>query len=78
MINGGDVNNWEEFGYWCLTELRGDNLGSDLDGGSAQDKAEELGLLIRVSVTEPCGDQCVCAEYGDFPQECLRMIDKPV
>lgn len=70
------MNNWEAFGHWCLNELR-ENIGDDLDGGAAQDKAEELGLLIRVQVTESCGDRCVCAEYGDFPQECLRIIEKP-
>ena len=64
----------EEFGKWCLKELRGENIGNDLDGGAAQDKAEELGLLIRVTVTEPCGDRCFCADYDDFPTECLRLV----
>lgn len=65
-----------EFALWVLEELRGDNMGSDLDGGSAQDKAEALGLLVRVEVTEPCSDEyCSCAEYGDFPQSCLRYSE---
>jgi len=42
---------------------------ADLDGGWLQDKAEELGLLVRVEVSEPCGDGCSCE---DFPQDCLR------
>ena len=66
------MNKWEEFGRWCLTELW-ENIGSDLDGDSAQDKAEELGLLHRVHVLKPCSDNCECADYGDFPQECLRI-----
>ena len=61
-----------QFGEWVLEELRGENIGNDLDGGSAQDKAEELGLLVRVPVTGSCGERCECAEYGDFPQMCLR------
>jgi hypothetical protein len=60
----------ELFGLWCIEEMRG---GFDVDGGSAQDKAEELCLLIRVTATEACGENCRCAEYDDFPQECLRL-----
>ena len=65
------MNKWETFGRWCMEQLR-DEIGNDLDGGAAQDKAEELGLLVRIHVTESCGDHCSCAEYDDFPQECLR------
>lgn len=60
----------EQFGLAVLEESR-DSL-ADLDGGWIQDKAEKLGLLVRVTVTEPCGDDCRCAEYDDFPMECLR------
>lgn len=59
-----------KFGLAVLEESRTD-LG-DIDGGWIQDKAESLGLLERVTVTEPCGEECRCAEYGDFPHECLR------
>jgi hypothetical protein len=65
------MSQWEAFGRWCFSELR-DNIGDDLEGGAAQDKAEALGLLVRVPVTKPCGENCFCAEYDDFPQECLR------
>jgi len=68
------MNKWEEFGRWCLKQLR-DDIGTDLDGGAAQDKALELGLIEYVHVTEPCGEHCMCVEYGDFPQECLRMTN---
>jgi hypothetical protein len=61
-----------QLGTWVLEETRGENVGCDLDGGSVQDRAEEIGLLIRVRVTEPCGEDCNCTEYGDFPQMCLR------
>jgi hypothetical protein len=59
------------FGAVILEEAR-DGLG-DLDGGWLQDNAEKLGLLESVEVNEPCGDQCLCAEYADFPQLCLRL-----
>ncbi len=63
------------FAQWVISELR-EHLGSDLDGGDAQDKLEELGLLVRVPVDAPCGEYCHCAEYDDeFPTECLRLVD---
>ena len=62
----------EKFGSWCLIEMRSEG-GGDIDGGSAQDKALELGLLGWVTVLEACGENCRCVEYyGEFPAECLR------
>ncbi|MCS6287732.1 MAG: hypothetical protein H8K10_02000 [Nitrospira sp.] len=61
-----------DFGRWCLLQSR-EQGGCDLDGGGVQDQAEQLGLLERVTVTEPCGEACVCAEYSSFPQICLRL-----
>ena len=58
-----------KFALTVLEESR-DNL-CDLDGGWLQDKAEQCGLLVRIEVTEPCGENCQCAEYDDFPQQCL-------
>jgi hypothetical protein len=47
--------------------------GGDIDGCAGQDKALDLGLLGFVTVTEPCGELCQCAEYYDeFPAECMR------
>jgi hypothetical protein len=59
-----------KYALMVLEESRDDLC--DLDGGWLQDKAEECGLLVRVNVTEPCGEICSCAECGDFPQDCLR------
>jgi len=66
-----DKTRLAEFGLLCLMESR-DNIGDDLDGGFIQDTAEAMGLLARHPVTEPCCSDCPCADYGDFPQECLR------
>ncbi len=63
-----------ELGRWTLLQQR-ETFG-DIDSGSVQDKAKELGLLIEVPVTEPCGEDCTCAEYGEFPQVCLRLADE--
>jgi hypothetical protein len=62
----------EGFGLWCLQQMRDPSPG-DIDGGSAQDEAERLGLLIRTEVHGPCGELCNCAEWGEFPQDCLRI-----
>ena len=45
---------------------------SDVDGGELQDMAERHGLLRPETRTEPCGEDCLCAEVGDFPTTCYR------
>lgn len=60
------------FGRWCAEEFRREL--ADVDGGSAQDAMERLGVLKRVEVVEPCGDGCVCAEVG-FPADCYVFAD---
>ena len=61
------------FGAWCALEFR-DSL-SDVDGGSAQDTMERLGVLVKRVVAEPCGEGCACAEYGEFPHDCYVFPD---
>jgi hypothetical protein len=64
-----------DFGRWCLRHMREPAPG-DIDGGEAQDEAKRLGLLVEVEATEPCGENCACAEYhGEFPVTCLREAD---
>ena len=46
--------------------------GGSLDGGQLQEMALEHGLLRELEVQVPCGDDCRCAEYGDFPMICMR------
>lgn len=43
-----------------------------LDGFELQDLAEKHGLLRKEMRTEPCGEVCQCAEFGEFPMECFR------
>ena len=61
-----------QFALWAISESS--FQGGDLDGGDIQGKAVALGLLKEVQATEPCGDQCACAEFG-FPQECYRFAE---
>ncbi len=66
---------WAEFGRRIMAEHKVDH-GCDVDGGTIQDIAVELGVLQVVEVTEPCGDHCACAEVGDFPLSCYRVFDQ--
>jgi hypothetical protein len=38
-----------------------------------QELAVNQGVLVEVTVTEPCGDNCMCAEVSDFPLTCYRL-----
>lgn len=59
-----------EFAHYVLV---GALNGYSIDGGEAQDKAVELGLLVTVTMTEPCGVGCNCVAYGEFPLTCYRL-----
>lgn len=67
----GSISPLERYGLAVLDAHRQD-IG-DLDGGYLQDEAERCGLLYYVEVAEPCGDDCRCVSYDDFPQQCLRL-----
>lgn len=69
-----DEDMLRQFVKEMMQEAR-ENGAGDIDGGWFQDTAEHYGLLVRVPVTEPCGENCWCAEYGDFPQDCLRIAE---
>ena len=60
-----------DYGRWALTVFR-NGLG-DIDGGSLQEKAVEIGLLVPKTMTKPCGEHCACFENGDGPFECYFL-----
>lgn len=45
---------------------------SGIDGGDLQNIAEKHGVLRAETRTEPCGENCMCADHGDFPAMCYR------
>lgn len=59
-----------EFFWRCWDYARGER--PEPDGGDIQEWGVELGLLKAVPVSAPCGEGCVCADYGDFPMDCYR------
>jgi hypothetical protein len=47
----------------------------DLDGGDLQEIAVECGVLREITVTEPCGEDCGCAEFHTTgPWTCYRRV----
>lgn len=44
--------------------------GCDADGADIQSCALKYGLLRSETKTEACGENCACADVGDFPLEC--------
>ena len=51
--------------------------GGYADGADIQDLAEKCGLLEEVTRTSACSETgCVCAELGDFPQQCYSKTYK--
>lgn len=68
---------WATFGRWALETFWRD--AGDFYGGDIQDKAIELGLLVGKEVTEPCGEECQCAEYAGLGSEtvtCYRIREE--
>ena len=44
-----------------------------VEGWDLEAMALKHGLLTPVTVTEPCGENCACAEYGEgFPMTCNK------
>ena len=66
------------YGRKMFDEARSDG-GNDVDGAAAEQHARDCGLLHEVPVSEPCGENCRCAEYywaDEWPNTCLRETDK--
>lgn len=53
----------------ALEEVRGEWGAGDWDGGDLQDAMEKCGIIESRQVTEPCGEDCSCAEWG-LPTRC--------
>ena len=52
--------------------LEASREAGEFDSADIQDEAVEVGAVAPVTVTAPCGEYCVCADYGGFPTECYR------
>ena len=63
-----------KLGRWALDMLETDGY-VDLSAMEVMNKAVELKLMVG-AVTERCGENCNCAQYGGFPRTCFRLVDK--
>lgn len=61
-----------QFGASILARFHDDLC--DLDGFDIEQHALEAGVIRKEQVSEPCGEDCVCAEYG-MPSECNVYTD---
>ncbi len=68
-----DLDALMRFAGKALNETRLETIG-DWDGGDLEDAMTECGLLDATEVSESCGDDCRCAEFG-FPTTCCRFTD---
>lgn len=60
------------FALAMFDEHRNGGDVGDIDGGEAQERAEEFGLIEPRRMTEACCDLCACADanYGDSEWTC--------
>ena len=66
------------FALWAI-HLHRENECADIDGCSIQEKLVESGILHEKTVTESCGDHCVCMEFGEQDEwQCYFLSDEVV
>lgn len=68
-----DMTKATRFAGLVLKQHRNDGYPGDVDGDFLQQSAIECGLIEERTVTEPCGENCSCAEVTmpvDFPTTC--------
>lgn len=62
-----------------LTMFAKDIMENWPDGGVEGDELQELAvkhkLLTPVEVYESCGENCACADYGNFPVTCYKRTE---
>ncbi|MFN8701078.1 MAG: hypothetical protein ACK52I_06610 [Pseudomonadota bacterium] len=58
---------------FSLTMIRESWKSEGVDGEFVQTEAVKFGLLKEETMQKACGDNCGCAEYGEFPLNCYRL-----
>lgn len=67
----GDLEKLRQFAQAILADWP-DSFPDGCIGGQLQESALAAGLLFPVVVQGSCGENCACAEWGEFPQTCYR------
>jgi hypothetical protein len=63
------------FAVWAI-EMHRDHECADIDGASIQEALVDFGILTEHTMTEPCGECCVCADFGEQDEwQCYVLAD---
>ncbi|HDR8930476.1 TPA: hypothetical protein QDA84_000470 [Burkholderia vietnamiensis] len=70
-----DVAKLKRFAGLVLKDHRNGGYPGDVDGGELQAYAEQCGLIEERRVESPCGENCSCTDFGEFPTTCYFNTD---
>jgi hypothetical protein len=63
----------ERLRNFSLAIIRESWKSEGVDGEFVQTEAVKFGLLKEETMQKACGENCGCAEYGEFPLNCYRL-----
>ncbi|WP_205182706.1 hypothetical protein [Burkholderia sp. LMG 13014] len=74
-VTDDDVAKLKRFAGLVLKDHRNGGYPGDVDGGELQAYAEQCGLIEERRVESPCGENCSCTDFGEFPTTCYFNTD---
>ncbi|MBR8435249.1 hypothetical protein KDW37_31315 [Burkholderia cenocepacia] len=69
-VTGEDFAKLKRFAGLVLKDHRNGGYPGDVDGGEIQGYAEQCGLIEERRMESPCGENCSCTDFGEFPTTC--------
>ncbi|WP_175786440.1 hypothetical protein [Burkholderia anthina] len=70
-----DIAKLKRFAGLVLKDHRNGGYPGEVDGGELQAYAEQCGLIEERRVESPCGENCPCTDFGEFPTTCYFNTD---
>lgn len=70
-----DIAKLKRFAGLVLKDHRNGGYPGEVDGGELQAYAEQCGLIEERRVESPCGENCSCTDFGEFPTTCYFNTD---
>jgi len=74
-VTDSDIAKLKRFAGLVLKDHRNGGYPGDVDGGELQAYAEQCGLIEERRVESPCGENCSCTDFGEFPTTCYFNTD---
>ncbi|WP_175760466.1 hypothetical protein [Burkholderia anthina] len=74
-VTDDDVAKLKRFAGLVLKDHRNGGYPGEVDGGELQAYAEQCGLIEERRVESPCGENCSCTDFGEFPTTCYFNTD---